>query len=71
MPEQICCPGSATLGGSPGPVVLEMAGGHATAILPACPGVEAENGCVNLVKSFLVDAAIFQRKPRGSLPRLV
>lgn len=58
-------PGSATLCDCPGPVVLEMADGHVSAVLPACPGREAENGLVYLVKSRLVDGVIFLRKERG------
>lgn len=58
-------PGSATLCGYPGPVVLQMADGHVSAVLPACPGLEAEKGFVNLVKSLLVDGVIFLRKQRG------
>lgn len=39
--------------------------GNVSAVLPACPGREAENGFVNLVKSLLVDGVICLRKQRG------
>lgn len=42
-----------------------MADCHVSAVLPAYPGLEAENGFVNLVKSLLVDGVIFLRKQRG------
>lgn len=68
MPDPDHCPDSTALCGSPGPMVLEMADGHVSSSLPTRPGVEAENGCVNLVKSLLVGGAVFPRKPRGSWP---
>lgn len=67
-PGSTHCRGSAALCGFPGPVVLEMAGGHGSGIFPAFSSMEAENGCANLVISLLVDRALFLRKQRESWP---